>query len=171
MDVFECVSTLSSVRGFIKKEVPDEIVNKVIEAGRLSPSAHNEQPWEFILIRDKSTLKDLEKYCISGRFISQADFAIAILVDPNSKWYEIDGTRAAQNMALTGWNFDLGTCWIGRIDREGAMKYLGIPSKWYILTILPFGYYDDRLYEGKSKFRKRPAEVFHLDSYGQKLNL
>ena len=44
---------------------------EVLEAGRLAPSAHNDQPWEFILVRDKAVLKALEKYCISGRFISQ----------------------------------------------------------------------------------------------------
>jgi nitroreductase len=132
MDVFDCVSTLSSVRNFIKNDVPHDIIMKVMESGRLAPSAHNDQPWEFILIKDKMILKKLEQFCISGRFVSQAGFAVVILTDKSSKWFQIDTTRAAQNMALTAWSLDLGTCWIGRIDREGLMSLLNIPSKWHV---------------------------------------
>ena len=168
MDVFECVSTLSSVRSFIKKEVPDYIIMKVMESGRLAPSAHNDQPWEFILIKDKKVLKKLEQFCISGRFVTQAGFAVVILTDKSSKWFQIDTTRAAQNMALTAWSLDLGTCWIGRLDTEGLMSLLNIPAKWQVLTVLPFGYFDKR-YISKTKFRKSPQEIFHLDGYGVKL--
>jgi nitroreductase len=134
---------------------------KVMESGRLAPSAHNDQPWEFILIKDKMILKKLEQFCISGRFVSQAGFAVVILTDKSSKWFQIDTTRAAQNMALTAWSLDLGTCWIGRIDREGLMSLLNIPSKWHVLTVLPFGYFN-KGYVSKTKFRKSPKEVFHL---------
>ena len=165
MDVFECVSTLSSVRSFISKEVPDDIIMKVMESGRLAPSAHNDQPWEFILIKDKKVLKKLEQFCISGRFVSEAEFAVVILTDKSSKWFQIDPTRAAQNMALTAWSLDLGTCWIGRLDTEGIMSLLSIPAKWQVLTVLPFGYFD-KGYVSKTKFRKSPQDVFHLDGYG-----
>ena len=57
MDVFECVKTVSSIRSYIKKPVPDKVVREVIEAGRLAPSAHNDQPWQFILVRDKDKLE------------------------------------------------------------------------------------------------------------------
>lgn len=168
MDVFKCVSTLSSVRSFISKEVPDDIIMKVMESGRLAPSAHNDQPWEFILIKDKKVLKKLEQFCISGRFVSEAGFAVVILTDKSSKWFQIDPTRAAQNMALTAWSLDLGTCWIGRLDTEGLMSLLNIPQKWQVLTVLPFGYFD-KSYIGTTKFRKSPEQVFHLDGYGVEL--
>ena len=106
MEVFECVSTLSSIRNYIKKEVPDEVMREVLEAGRLAPSAHNDQPWQFILVKDKARLSEMEKYCISGRFISQVDFAVVVVTDPSSKWHEIDGTRAVQSMVLTAWSQD-----------------------------------------------------------------
>lgn len=168
MDVFECVSTLSSIRSFIDKDVPDEIIRKVLEAGRLAPSAHNDQPWEFILIKDKHKIGELQQYCLSGSFISQAAFAIVILTDASSKWQEIDTTRAAQNMALTAWSNDLGTCWIGRLDRQGLMSYLNIPNEWHILTVLPFGYFDKKMIS-THKFRKGPDQTFHLNEYGKGL--
>ncbi len=168
MDVFECVSTLSSIRSYIRKEAPEEVVKEVLEAGRLAPSAHNDQPWEFILIRDKSVLSDLERYCMSGGFISQVSFAVVVLTDPSSKWHEIDGTRAVQNMVLTAWSRKLGSCWIGRLDREGLMEYLDVPPSLHVLTVLPFGYFDERL-PGAGKNRKDPEDVFHLNRFGDRI--
>lgn len=169
MDVFECVSTVSSIRSYVKKAVPDNIVREVLEAGRLASSAHNDQPRQFILVRDEDLLKGLEKYCISGRFVSEVDFAVVVVTDPSSKWHEIDGTRAVQNMVLTAWSHKLGSCWIGRIEREGLMKYLDIPDNMYVLTVLPFGYFDERQ-AGSVKHRKPPEQVFHLNRFGNKLS-
>ena len=168
MEVFECVSTLSSIRSYIQKEAPEDIIMEVLEAGRLAPSAHNDQPWEFVLIRDKPVLKGMERFCLSGKFISQVSFGVVVLTDPSSKWHEIDGTRAVQNMVLTAWARKLGSCWIGRLDREGLMNYLGIPSHLNVLTVLPFGYFDERL-GGGGKFRKSPEEVFHLNRFGERI--
>jgi nitroreductase len=167
MDVFESVKTLSSIRSYVKKAVPDSIVREVIEAGRLAPSAHNDQPWQFILVRDREKLEGLGKYCISGKFVSEVDFAVAVLTDPSSKWHEIDGTRAVQNMVLTAWSHKLGSCWIGNIDRSGLMKYLNIPDNLNILTVLPFGYFDERQ-AGSAKNRKPPEQVFHLNAFGNR---
>jgi len=167
MDVFESVKTLSSIRSYVRKAVPDSVVREVIEAGRLAPSAHNDQPWQFILVRDRDKLEGLGKYCISGKFVSEVDFAVAVLTDPSSKWHEIDGTRAVQNMVLTAWSHKLGSCWIGNIDRVGLMKYLNIPDNLNILTVLPFGYFDER-HAGPVKNRKPPEQVFHLNTFGNR---
>jgi nitroreductase len=167
MEVFECVRTLSSIRSYIRKAVPESVVREVIEAGRLAPSAHNDQPWQFVLMRDKHKLEGLGKYCISGRFVSEVDFAVVVVTDPSSKWHEIDGTRAVQNMVLTAWSNELGSCWIGRIDTGGLMKFLNIPDNLHILTVLPFGYFDQRQ-AASAKNRRPPAEVFHLDTFGNR---
>ena len=168
MEVFECVSTLSSVRMYDEREAGDDVIRKVIEAGRLAPSAHNDQPWEFILITDKSRLQEMAKYCISGSFISQVSFAVVVLTDPGSKWQQIDTTRAAQNMVLTAWSLDLGSCWIGRLDKKGIKNYLNIPEKWDVLTVLPFGYFNKNIVPS-SKLRKSPREAFHLNEYGNNI--
>ena len=168
MEVFECVSTLSSIRSYHQKEVPEEVIMEVLEAGRLAPSAHNDQPWEFILIRDKSMLTQMKKYCVSGSFIAQVDFAVVVVTDPSSKWHEIDSTRAVQNMVLTAWSHKLGSCWIGRLEKKGLMEYLNIPKHLNVLTVLPFGYFDERLVSSV-KFRRDPDQVFHLNSYGSRM--
>ncbi len=170
MDVFECVSTLSSIRSYLKRDVPLEIVKKIVQAGRLAPSAHNDQPWKFIIIKDRDRLKELGKYCLSGRFVEEASFSVVVVADKSSKWGEIDGTRAVQNMVITAWSFKVGSCWIGRLDREGLSEMLSIPSGWHILTVLPFGYFKEELV-GKRKIRKPEREVFSLESFDGKTDL
>ena len=169
MDVFECVSTLSSIRVYDDRQADMETMRRVIEAGRLAPSAHNDQPWEFILINEKERLQEMAKYCISGSFIIQVSFAVVVLTDPRSKWQQIDTTRAVQHMALTAWSMKLGSCWIGRLNEDGLKKYLKIPDNWDVLTVLPFGYFNEKIVP-RVKMRKSPGEVFHLNEYGTRIN-
>lgn len=169
MEVFECVSTLSSIRSFQDREVPNDVVKEVLEAGRLSSSAHNDQPWKFILINARDRISEVQKFCLSGSFVQQASFVVVILTDKSSKWYQVDGTRAAQNMILTAWSRGIGTCWIGRIDNAGLSDYLKIPDEWHILTVLPFGYFDKKQVPS-SKFRKSGKEVFYKDEFGKTLD-
>ena len=165
MNVFECVTTLSSVRSFLGEKPSPEAVKRVMESGRMAPSAHNNQPWEFVLVEDPEKLREMGRYCTSGSFVAQAAFAVVVVTDPTSKWHEIDGTRAAQNMVITAWSLGLGSCWIGRIEEEGLKKSLDIPAELNILTALPFGRFDENRIPS-AKFRKSPAEVFHRDGYG-----
>lgn len=165
MNVFECVTTLSSVRSFVGEKPPPEAVRKVMESGRMAPSAHNDQPWEFVLVEDPEKLVELGRCCTSGSFVARAAFAVVVVTDPTSKWHEIDGTRAAQNMVITAWSLGLGSCWIGRIEEEELKRYLDVPAELNILTVLPFGRFDEN-HVPSAKFRKSPAEVFHRDGYG-----
>lgn len=166
MDTFECIGKRRDIRSYMKKNVPDNAIKKIIEAGRLAPSAMNSQPWHFIVIKNKLTLKELGAYCLSGRFIVDASFAVVVVTDPLNKWHEIDGARAVQNMALAGWNEGVGCCWIGAIDREKVKEKLNIPGNLHILTILPFGYPEEFTVKRK-KMRKSPEEVFHWERFGK----
>src|SRR4029434_5567028 len=118
MDTFECIRTRRTTRTFLPKDLPENTIHRILEAGRLTPSARNRQPWHLIAIRDKALLQRLAPLCTTGQFIEQASFAVAIVTDPANRWHEIDGARAVQNMELAGWNDGVGTCWIGGLARE-----------------------------------------------------
>lgn len=168
MDTFECIRKRRDIRSYLKKDVPDDVIRKIIEAGRLAPSAMNLQPWHFIVIKNKETLKELGKFCLSGRFIVDASFAIVVTTEPSNKWHEIDGARAVQNMSLAAWNEGVGTCWIGAIDRDKVKERLNIPKNLHVLTVLPFGYPEEFIVKRK-KVRKSPNEVFHWEKFGGRL--
>ncbi|HEX3034474.1 MAG TPA: nitroreductase family protein [Thermodesulfobacteriota bacterium] len=167
MDTFDCIRKRRDIRSFLDKDVPDDVIKKIVEAGRLAPSAMNLQPWHFVVVKDKGTLKDLGKFCTSGRFIVGASFAVVVVTDPSNRWHEIDGTRAVQNMSLAAWNEGVGTCWIGAIEREKVKEMLNIPRNLHILTILPFGYPEEFTVKRK-KIRKTPDQVFHWEKFGNK---
>jgi nitroreductase len=164
MDTFECIRKRRDIRSYLKRDVPDNIMVKIIEAGRLAPSAMNLQPWHFIVIKNKETLKELSIFCTSGRFIIDASFAVVVVTEPANKWHEIDGTRAVQNMALAAWNEGVGCCWIGAIDRDKVKEKLNVPRNLHILTVLPFGY-PEQFTVKREKIRKSSDEVFHRERF------
>jgi nitroreductase len=91
MDTFQCIRTRRTTRTFLPTEVPPETIRHILEAGRLTPSARNMQPWHFVAIQDRSMLRQLAPLCTSGRFIEQASCAVAVVTDPTNNWHEIDG--------------------------------------------------------------------------------
>jgi nitroreductase len=167
MDTYDCIRTRRTTRSYLKKDIPDEVIKKILEAGRLAPSAMNLQPWDFVVVKNKETLKKLGSLCSSGRFIADASFAICVVTDPSNKWHEIDGARAVQNMALCAWNEGIGTCWVGNIEREKVKELLSIPKKFHVLTVLPFGYAVDTG-GPRRKVKKRPEEIIHWERFGEK---
>jgi nitroreductase len=166
MDTFECIRTRRTTRTFLPKALPEHTIHRILEAGRLTPSARNRQPWHLIAIRDKALLQRLAPLCTTGRFIEQASFAVAVVTDPANRWHEIDGARAVQNMELAGWNDGVGTCWIGGLERDQIKELLAIPPHLHLLTILPFGYPTEPE-APRRRTKKRPEEVFHGDRCGQ----
>jgi nitroreductase len=166
MDTYECIRTRRTTRTFLAKDVPVEIIQRIMEAGRLAPSARNQQPWHFVAIQEKEMLKQLAPLCTTGRFIEQAGCAIVMVTDPSNRWHEIDGARAVQNMELAGWNEGVGTCWIGSLERDKIKELLGIPQSLHLMTILPFGYPAEP-HAPRRRTKKRPEDVCHWGRFGQ----
>ncbi|RLF20947.1 MAG: hypothetical protein DRZ82_00685 [Thermoprotei archaeon] len=162
MDVFEAIFNRRSIRHYLPKPVEEEKLLKILEACRWAPSARNLQPWELIVIKDKSTLRKLAKLAPYGEFIAEAPLAIAVITDPRSKWHVVDGSLLTQNLMLAAWALGLGTCWIGTMDRDKAKEILGIPKDKHLLTIIPVGYPAE---VGKSH-RKSLKDFVYLNRYG-----
>lgn len=161
MDVFRCILERRSIRSYEERQIPEEVLKRILEASRWAPSASNRQPWEFIIIRDRRLLEEISTHAIYGSFISRAPIAIAVVTNPATKWYVIDGSGAVQNMALAAWEMGIGTCWIGSLEREEVKELLGIPRDLHLLTVLPFGYPAE---VGESQ-RKPLASMLHHEKW------
>ena len=166
MDTFQCIRTRRTTLAFLPTDVPPQTIRNILEAGRLTPSARNLQPWHFVAIQDRAVLKQLGALCTTGRFIEQASCAVAVVTNPANNWHEIDGARAVQSMELAGWNEGVGTCWIGSMNRDRIKELLSIPKPLHLLTILPFGY-PVQPDAPPRRTKKRPAEVCHWGRFGQ----
>ena len=165
MDVFEAVRTLLAVRGYQDKPVPDAVVRRIVEAGRLTGSGMNRQPWHFIVVRDRDTLRRLGALASSGPYVAQAPLAIVVATD-KSRFAVSDASRAIQSMLLTAWADGVGSNWVGFGGLDNVKPLLDVPAHLDVLAILPFGYPTRAIGRGK-KQRKALQEVAHLERFGR----
>ncbi len=165
MNVFETIRTLLAVRSYRDTPVPDAVVRRIVEAGRLTGSGMNRQPWHFIVIRDGETLRRLGALASSGPYVAQAPLAIVVATD-RTRFAVSDASRAIQSMLLTAWADGVGSNWVGFGGLDNAKALLDIPANLDVLAILPFGYPARPVGRGK-KQRKPLGEVAHLERYGR----
>src|SRR5438067_13261108 len=109
-DVFEAIRTLVAVRSYQDTPVPDAVVRRIVEAGRLTGSGMNRQPWHFIVIRDAETLRQLGALASSGPYVAQAPVAIVVATD-KTRFTVSDASRAIHFMLLTAWADSVGCNW------------------------------------------------------------
>jgi nitroreductase len=165
MDVFEAVRTILAVRRYQDRPVPEDVLHRIVEAGRLTASSMNMQPWHFIVVQDRDTLRRLGALAPTGPYIAQAPLAIVVAID-KTRFAVSDASRAIQSMLLTAWAEGVGSNWVGFGGLEDVKALLNIPAELDLLAILPFGYPVDAVGRGK-KQRKPLGEVAHRERYGQ----
>ena len=165
MDVFEAVRTLLAVRSYQERPVPEATIRKIVEAGRLTGSSMNKQPWHFIVVQDRDVLRRIGELARTGRYTAQAPLAIAVVTE-ESRFAVSDASRAIQSMFLTAWAEGIGSNWVGFGGLETIKPLLGIPDNLELFAILPFGYPAEAIGQGK-KERKPLAEVAHRERFGR----
>ena len=165
MEVFDAVRTVLAVRRYQDRPVPAEVVQQIIDAGRLTASAMNAQPWHFIVVESRDTLVQLGGLARSGPYVAQAALAIVVAIEP-TKLALSDASRAIQSMVLTAWAAGVGSNWVGFSELDPVRTLLGIPATLDVLAILPFGYPADAIGQGK-KARKPLGDVVSRERFGQ----
>jgi len=166
LNVFEAVRTVLAVRAYQEKPVRPEIVERIVEAGRLTASSMNQQPWHFIVVENHETLQQLGALVRTGPYITQAPLAIVVAIE-KTKFAVSDASRAIQSMILTAWSEGVGSNWAGFLELDQVKPLLGIPENLDVLAVVPFGYpLEDVGGQGKKK-RKSLSEVAHREKFGQ----
>ncbi|MDQ4077189.1 MAG: nitroreductase family protein [Chloroflexota bacterium] len=165
MEVFDAVRTMLAVRSYQEKPVPEDLIRRIVEAGRLTGSSQNRQPWHFIVVENHETLRQLGDLARTGRYTAQAPLAIVVAIE-ESRFAVSDASRAIQSMMLTAWSEGVGSNWVGFKGLEGVKPLLGIPDELDVLAIVPFGYPTEEIGKGE-KERKPLAEVAHRERFGQ----
>lgn len=166
MEVFEAVRTVLAVRRYrVSPGVPAEIRDRVVAAGQVSASSMNKQPWHFIVVEERDTLRRIGEIMKTGPYTAEAAFAIVVLVEKGSPYAVSDASRAIQNMILTAWSEGVGSNWVGFGPMPAVEKLLGVPNAFQGLGIVPFGYPATKLGRGKKK-RKPLSEVVSRERFG-----
>src|SRR5439155_9598143 len=150
METFDAIRTVLAVRRFKDTPIPEPVVRQIVEAGHLTASSGNGQPWHFIVVRDKETLRRLGQLARTGPYIPQASLAIVVAMDPGPLAVS-DCSRAIQNMILAAWSQGVGSNWVGYNNLPEVNPLLGIPEDVSVLAILPFGYPAEAIRKGQKK--------------------
>ncbi|MDA0770388.1 MAG: nitroreductase family protein [Chloroflexi bacterium] len=167
MNVYDCIRTRRTVRNFKPDPVPPELIHRLLEVARWSPTSSNTQSWHFVVVTEPETIKRLGEIATQGPFIGDAPLAIAVVMEETNR-PALDAGRAIQQMELLAWSEGLGTCFVGFRDlsQQVAVKeLLEIPPKMDLITVLPFGYRGERP-KGTGVPRKPMSEMAHQGKFG-----
>jgi nitroreductase len=166
--VFEAVRTVLAVREYQDGDVPDEVLRRIMEAGRLTASGANRQPWHFVVVRERENLRELGSLVRTGPYIARAAAAVVVAYEKASRVGVADASRAIQSMILTAWAEGVGSNWAGFGGLDGVARKVGLPDRYEVLAVVPFGYPRRSLGKGR-KNRKPLAEIASAERYGTPL--
>jgi len=171
VDFYDVVKQRTSIRSYKPDPIPDDVLGRILEAGRLAPSAKNYQPWKFIVVRDQAIRQALVPACKNQASVGQAPVVICACCVVDQVWKGMGGywsaeavdiTIALEHMILAAAAEGLGTCWIGAFLEAEVKKVLAIPEGVKPIALTPLGY---PATEAKPRSRKPLSEIVCDDKY------
>jgi nitroreductase len=144
----EAILSRRSIRKYTNEPVPNEIIKELLKAAMSAPSAVNEQPWHFIVIKDRKLLDEIPKIHPYSQMLRGASVAILVCGDLQLEkakgFWHIDCSAATQNLLIAVQAKGLGAVWVGCYPREERIKplqkLLGIPDHVIPFSLIPIGY-------------------------------
>ncbi|MFA4992221.1 MAG: nitroreductase family protein [Candidatus Omnitrophota bacterium] len=164
MEFFEVIKNRKSVRVYSEKGVPRDLIEKIVDAGRLAATARNEQPWVFVVTSDRWSLEKISVMCPNGPFIKDASHLIAVF-SKDTKYYIEDCSAATENMLLAIEALGLGGCWVAGDKKDYAgeiKKTLNAPDGYRLVSMVTVGYPEKK--EGPHP-KKTLEEVLRWEKY------
>ena len=178
-DFMEVVLGRRAIRNFEKKDIPEEILNKVLEAVRWAPSWANTQCWEIVVVKDKAVKEKLQatfpKVNPGGPAIEAAPITIVVCgrlgtsgyfkdkaMTIHGDWFMFDLGLAVENLCLTAYSLGLGTVITGAFDHNQVKEILKVPEGYEVVTVIPLGY---PAKGSPAPARREIADFTHYDSF------
>lgn len=175
MNTLTTIKSRRAVREWETKNIPDEILNQILDAARFAPSPLNVQPWHFIVLRNKETITNVMNAAKHGTFATQAPVVIiatAVNGETADEWlyehepniYNFSTVCAMSNIWLASWELNLGACWV-TLDKEVARKLLAIPETHQIVGSLALGYKKEPATTHKPVERRLLSELVSYETF------
>lgn len=166
MDTIEAILTRRSIRKYTGQRVPEDLVYQLLQAAMAAPSAANEQPWQFVVISDRSILAQVPSFHPHAHMLKEAALAILVCDDPGLELSKgrgvLDCSAATQNMLLAAHASGLGAVWLGIYPVEermnGMRKLLNLPARIVPVSLVSIGYPDEKL---RTEDRFKPERVHY----------
>ncbi len=171
MSVLKVIQKRRSLRKYKGDRIPEDVLQRVLEAARLAPSGKNYQPWKFIIVQDKELREKLAQASAEQFFMAEAPIIIVACGFPDDSYsrmgrymksWPVDVTIALEHLILQAVEEGLGTCWIGSFEETEVKAILNIPENVRVLALTPLGYPDETPpYRG----RKRLDEIVSYNGF------
>lgn len=140
------IKTRRSIRKFKPDQIPDNLIDQILEAGRWAPSGQNNQPWRFAVVRDRELVKEISQLTRYKRIVLGAQALIPVFLDTATIYHrekDIQGIGAClQNMLLEIHSLGLGAVWLGEIIKSNNQikQLLGLPQELELMAVIAMGY-------------------------------
>ncbi len=175
-NIHDIIRNRRSVRAYKDNEIPKDVLQKVLDALRLAPSACNYQPWKFIIVTDEAIKSKLVTACKGQKFIAESPIVIVGCGYPQQAYpnmagrgnsAEIDVTIAMDHLTLSAAAEGLGTCWIGAFSEKEVKEILNIPDTVKVVALMPLGYpaAENAFHPVEEQRRKLFSEVFSYNGF------
>jgi nitroreductase len=165
MQTWEAIESRRNVRSFTDRPIPAEDLDRILEAGRRSPSSQNWQPWDFILVTEREQLRALAKVWRGAGHVADSAATIVVIgpaADNEFRRAQFDLGQATMAMTLAAADLGIGSCHAGVADMRLARDLLGFPDDRNWALLLSLGYPADRPLAPVKNPKRRPfSEVVH----------
>ena len=158
-EVIDILKKRRSVRNYQDKKINKEVLEDIVDCGRLAPTGYNNQPWTFLVITDKNKKDKLANIAQSGSFIKEAGACIVVFCDKDAETGLEDACAATENMMIAARAYGLETCWINTYKKdpsEDIKKFLNCPQDQELMTMFAVGYSEGKV---KAPSKKDLKEV------------
>lgn len=145
MDALKAIQQRHSTRAYNGEAVPQEALKRLVDAGRLAPTARNEQPWEFVVVTKRDQLRAIAALTDYGDFIADCGGLICVFTQ-DTKYYIEDGSAATENILLAATAMDLQNCWIAGDKKDycsAICHMLNAPAGMKLVSMVAVGYNPD----------------------------
>jgi nitroreductase len=160
LDIIEDIRSRRSVRKFTPEPVSDELIDRILEAGRWAPSGLNNQPWRFAVVKDRGLITEISRLTHYGKVVRGAQVLIPVFIDTEKIYHrekDIQGIGAClQNMLLEIHSLGLGAVWLGEIIRSNLpiKQLLGLGNDLELMAVIALGWPDEKPRTTKRKTLK-----------------
>lgn len=181
MELQQAIHERRSVRKYLPKEVPNELLCEILDVARLAPSAYNAQNWRFVIITDKAKKKEISDACMGQHWMTEAPVFIVVcnfhkkLRDMHKEKGKLFSTQncaiISSYIQLLAAEKGLGTCWVGAFDNDELYRIihhpaLHVPEDVAVEAVLTLGWPDDVKYN--AHVRNEFHDFCYFDKWGNK---
>jgi nitroreductase len=165
MQTWDAITSRRNVRAFADRPIPAADLDRILEAGRRSPSSQNWQPWDFIVVTDRAQLRALAGVWRGAGHVAGSAATIVVIGPPADNEFgraQLDLGQATMSMLLAAADLGIGSCHAGVTDLDLARELLGFPADRDWAFLISLGYPADRPLTPVRNPRRRPfGEVVH----------